>query len=370
MAGEVFNIGSQEEISVLDLARRVIDWAESTSEIRMVPYSEAYGEGFADMQRRVPDTTKIHRLLGWKPTLNLDVILQETIAEARAERPGSRPRGLAMGPSWLTALLVALVVTLVATPLMRRVALNVGLVDNPNARKVHKVPIPYLGGVAIALGVLLGLILAPGLEWRMAVVGVIALSLCGLGFLDDRRHLSPAPRIAVELTAAFATLALGLRLDVTGVGLIDAFLTLVWIVGLTNAANLLDNMDGLACGYGWLNRIRRPSPYRRREAGGDAGSGGRWGVSWLSCLQQATGQHLHGRRWKPLPRIHGGGHRLGGCRTARRTGVFPCPADVGGHPDRGHHNRCGRPAAPGDQPCTSREGSPVAQVGLAWPWAR
>jgi UDP-glucose 4-epimerase len=85
VAGEVFNIGSQEEISVLDLARRVIDCAGSTSEIRMVPYNEAYGEGFADMQRRVPDTTKIRRLLGWKPAFNLDVILKETIAEARAE---------------------------------------------------------------------------------------------------------------------------------------------------------------------------------------------------------------------------------------------------------------------------------------------
>jgi UDP-GlcNAc:undecaprenyl-phosphate/decaprenyl-phosphate GlcNAc-1-phosphate transferase len=153
-----------------------------------------------------------------------------------------------MGPSWLTALLAALVVTLVATPVMRRLARSVGLVDNPNARKVHNVSIPYLGGAAIALGVLLGLILAPGLEWRMAVVGVIALSLCVLGFFDDRRPLSPAPRIAVELTAALATLALGLRLDVTGVGVIDAVLTLAWIVGLTNAANLLDNMDGLAAG--------------------------------------------------------------------------------------------------------------------------
>jgi nucleoside-diphosphate-sugar epimerase len=91
LAGEVFNIGSQEEISILDLARRIIERTCSRSPIRMVPYSEAYGEGFADMQRRVPDTTKIQQVLGWTPTRSLDVILDEMIAEAQAE--------LSMAPS-------------------------------------------------------------------------------------------------------------------------------------------------------------------------------------------------------------------------------------------------------------------------------
>lgn len=87
VAGEVFNIGSPDEISVLDLAWRVIERTGSSSEIRFVAYNEVYGEGFADMQRRVPDTTKIRQLLGWSPRINLDVILDETIAEARAELP-------------------------------------------------------------------------------------------------------------------------------------------------------------------------------------------------------------------------------------------------------------------------------------------
>jgi UDP-glucose 4-epimerase len=85
LVGEVFNIGSQEEISILDLARRVIARTGSRSSVRLVPYSEAYGEGFADMQRRVPDTTKIRRALGWTPTRTLDLILDEMIAEVRAE---------------------------------------------------------------------------------------------------------------------------------------------------------------------------------------------------------------------------------------------------------------------------------------------
>jgi UDP-glucose 4-epimerase len=85
LVGEVFNLGSQDEISVFDLAQRVIERTGSTSEIQFVPYSEAYGEGFADMQRRMPDTSKIRQLLGWSPKINLDGILDETIAEARAE---------------------------------------------------------------------------------------------------------------------------------------------------------------------------------------------------------------------------------------------------------------------------------------------
>ena len=86
LAGEVFNIGSQEEISVRDLAQRIIERTESRSVIRLIPYEEVYGPGFADMQRRVPDTTKARNVLGWVPSRSLDVILDEMIAEARAER--------------------------------------------------------------------------------------------------------------------------------------------------------------------------------------------------------------------------------------------------------------------------------------------
>jgi UDP-glucose 4-epimerase len=79
--GEVFNIGSDEEISMLDLAREVQRMTESKSEITMVPYEEAYEPGFEDMQRRVPDTSKIRSLLGWHPTKSLAEILSDVIDE-------------------------------------------------------------------------------------------------------------------------------------------------------------------------------------------------------------------------------------------------------------------------------------------------
>ena len=83
--GQVFNLGSREEISMLDLARRIRDLVGSESSIELVPYSEAYAADFEDVPRRVPDITKIRTLIGWQPTHTLDDILTETIAEAAAE---------------------------------------------------------------------------------------------------------------------------------------------------------------------------------------------------------------------------------------------------------------------------------------------
>ena len=87
--GEVFNLGAQEEVSILDLAKRIVERAESSSLIELVPYEEAYAEGFEDMRRRVPDTTKVRNLTGWCPGRTLDDILSETILEATAELAGA-----------------------------------------------------------------------------------------------------------------------------------------------------------------------------------------------------------------------------------------------------------------------------------------
>jgi UDP-glucose 4-epimerase len=78
--GQVYNIGSSEEVSISELAERVKALTGSDSPIVTVPYSEAYGPGFEDMQRRVPDTTRIHALLGWRPQYSLDEVLQAVIA--------------------------------------------------------------------------------------------------------------------------------------------------------------------------------------------------------------------------------------------------------------------------------------------------
>jgi len=78
--GNVYNIGSSEEISINALAQRVRELANSESEIQHIPYGEAYEEGFEDMPRRVPDTTKVHKLVGFRAETKLEEILKEVIA--------------------------------------------------------------------------------------------------------------------------------------------------------------------------------------------------------------------------------------------------------------------------------------------------
>lgn len=86
--GQVFNIGSTEEISIFQLAEKVKELTHSNSDIVFVPYDEAYEEGFEDMPRRVPDTSKINRLVGFKPEMTLEGIL-ETVISFHRGRPGS-----------------------------------------------------------------------------------------------------------------------------------------------------------------------------------------------------------------------------------------------------------------------------------------
>ena len=84
--GEVFNIGSSEEVTILELAGRIIDRTGSSSALALVPYADAYASGFEDMRRRVPDTTKIEAFMGWCPRQTLDDILARR-DRRRAQRP-------------------------------------------------------------------------------------------------------------------------------------------------------------------------------------------------------------------------------------------------------------------------------------------
>ena len=77
--GEIFNVGSTQEISIRDLAQKVIDMTDSESNIEYVPYENVYGDGFEDMKRRIPDISKIRNFIGWEPKVYLDELLQMII---------------------------------------------------------------------------------------------------------------------------------------------------------------------------------------------------------------------------------------------------------------------------------------------------
>ena len=84
--GQVFNVGNNQQISIMDLAKKVIEITGSKSEIKKIPYSEAYPAGFEDMQRRVPDISKIKNVLGWSPEIGLDQIIRDIADFHRIEK--------------------------------------------------------------------------------------------------------------------------------------------------------------------------------------------------------------------------------------------------------------------------------------------
>jgi UDP-glucose 4-epimerase len=88
--GQVFNIGSSEEISIMGLAERVRERAGSASEIKLIPYDQAYEAGFEDFRRRIPSLTKIHAAIEWEPTTPLDQTIDEIIAYYREEMTNGR----------------------------------------------------------------------------------------------------------------------------------------------------------------------------------------------------------------------------------------------------------------------------------------
>jgi UDP-glucose 4-epimerase len=84
VAGEVYNVGSNEEISILELARRVIERANSSSKIEFMTYEQAFGRSFDDMLRRVPNLSKVNKAIGFEPTQNLNQIIDSVIADQRS----------------------------------------------------------------------------------------------------------------------------------------------------------------------------------------------------------------------------------------------------------------------------------------------
>ncbi|HEY6275005.1 MAG TPA: NAD-dependent epimerase/dehydratase family protein [Streptosporangiaceae bacterium] len=89
--GQTFNVGSSEEICIADLARLIVARCGSSSPVIFVPYGQAYPSGFEDMERRVPDTTKLRSLVGWSPRYSLDDILRDTIADTSARMLAENP---------------------------------------------------------------------------------------------------------------------------------------------------------------------------------------------------------------------------------------------------------------------------------------
>lgn len=152
------------------------------------------------------------------------------------------------------AFLVALALALLFTPLALRFAVRNQVLDHPSAYKVQESPIPYLGGIAIvaSFGVVIvaAAVFGPteGGVRELVIILVVALFLSFLGLIDDLRGLHPATRFVTEIAAAGVIYTLGVRVELFHNLYVDGLITIIWIVGIANAFNLLDNMDGLSAG--------------------------------------------------------------------------------------------------------------------------
>ncbi len=151
---------------------------------------------------------------------------------------------------FIPIMIVGFGATLCLTPLTRQIAMRLGVTASPNKRNIHSRHVPLMGGAAIYLGFVLSVLLfsPPNhlIELGAIVAGATLLAL--IGYLDDRRHLSPRLRLIVMTVAAAVAALSGVQIRLFGSDLLDIPLTLFWIVALINAVNWIDNMDGLAAG--------------------------------------------------------------------------------------------------------------------------
>jgi UDP-GlcNAc:undecaprenyl-phosphate GlcNAc-1-phosphate transferase len=158
-------------------------------------------------------------------------------------------------PAYLGAFAGALAVAWVLTPLLLKVALSRQVFDAPDERKAQSDPVPYLGGIAIVAGFSAMCIAAaaydraPSVLLELGTLLGIGLVLALMGLIDDLRGgISPVVRLLVEIASGAAVYATGSGAELQGPALLDLAVTVLWVVGITNAFNLLDNMDGLSAG--------------------------------------------------------------------------------------------------------------------------
>lgn len=143
---------------------------------------------------------------------------------------------------------LAFLLAVIATPLVRAFARRIGAVAAPKSDRWHKAPTAMMGGVAIyaaTIGALLILVPQTSQSW---VVIVASSALFGVGLLDDFLHLKPYQKLIGQLLGASAVVYFGLVLPWTGSFVLNMIITFFWLVGVTNAVNMLDNMDGLSAG--------------------------------------------------------------------------------------------------------------------------
>lgn len=147
-------------------------------------------------------------------------------------------------------------VALVLTPLLRVIAFRLGILDHPKQYGIHNHPVPRLGGLAICIAFVAGSLDRMDLSEQLKGVLVGSILIFGTGLLDDLIYLRASLKLAVQLLACgIMMFQYGVILDVFPNLVLNASFTVLGIIGLTNAVNFLDNMDGLAAGLVMISSL-------------------------------------------------------------------------------------------------------------------
>jgi len=156
-------------------------------------------------------------------------------------------------------ILLTIFISLLATPIVKRLALRLGAVDLPDERKIHKEPMPRLGGLAIYAAFISGVLYLCPIDKDTLVILVGASLVVVVGVIDDIYQLPAKVKLFGQILAAAIPVAAGIRIEWIGAFFTDSYiyfdelsipLTLFWIVSFTNVVNLIDGLDGLAAGVG------------------------------------------------------------------------------------------------------------------------
>ncbi|MDW7674356.1 MAG: MraY family glycosyltransferase [Bacillota bacterium] len=163
----------------------------------------------------------------------------------------------------VAAIMVAFVIPLICTPLVKKLAFKIGAVDAPNHRKVHSKVMPRMGGLAIYLAFIAAVLV--GLPLSESLMGLIlgATIIVAIGILDDIRDISPKLKLLGQIAAALILVHFGVDVEfitnpfngVIALGMLSIPVTIFWVIGITNAVNLIDGLDGLAAGTAIITAI-------------------------------------------------------------------------------------------------------------------
>ena len=172
-----------------------------------------------------------------------------------------------MSNIYILAIITALI-SIIATPLVKILAIKVNAIDVPkDARRVHTKPIPVMGGLAIYIAFVIGTILYNGILTTSQTGIIIGVTIIVIGgIIDDIKELRPKYKLLIQVIAAICLLISGVKITVVTNPFIESYpyltmgwinipVTIIWIVGVTNAFNLIDGLDGLAAGIAFISSV-------------------------------------------------------------------------------------------------------------------